>query len=259
MGLVDSHCHVQHDAFDEDREEVIARSLDALDWFVIIGDDIAMSQRAADMARERVYATVAMHPHHADQTDAAALSAIRELAVRPGVVAIGEIGLDYHYMLSTDANQRTALERQLEIAVELEMPVVFHCREAEEDFLRVVEPFHRQLVGAVMHCFGGDAAFAQRCLDWGFHVSFAGNVTFPKAPTLRDAAKIVPLERLLVETDSPYLAPQPVRGKRCEPLFVQHTARFLADLKGVSLEAFAEATTRNAERFYRIRRLSQNT
>ncbi len=252
MRLVDSHCHVQHDAFDADREEVLARALDVLDWLVVIGDTVEMSRCAVELARDRIFATVAMHPHHADQTDAAALEAIRELAVRPSVVALGEIGLDYHYTFSTEEHQRAALQNQLELAVALDLPVVFHCREAERDFIPLVEPFRGRLAGAVMHCFGGGAAFARQCLDWGFHVSFAGNVTFPKAETLREAARVVPMDRLLVETDSPYLAPQPVRGKRCEPAHVLHTARFLAELKGVDFETFVERTTENAARFYRL-------
>ena len=128
--------------------------------------------------------------------------------------------------------------------------MVIHCREAEEDVLHALEPRVRDLRAVVMHCFGGDAAFARRCVDLGFYISFAGNVTFPKAEPLREAARVVPLDRLLVETDSPYLAPKPVRGRRCEPVLVEHTARLLAEIKQVSEEGFAARTTRNAERVF---------
>jgi TatD DNase family protein len=256
MALVDPHCHLQMDAFDADRDEVIARALGALDWLITIGDTLESSRRGLELAaaHDRVYATVGIHPHHGDDASADALAAIEDLAASPNVVAIGEIGLDYHYNFSKPANQRAALERQLELAIRVGLPVVFHCREAEEDFAAIVAPFADRLNGAVMHCFGGDAAFARQSLDWGFYVSFAGNVTFPKAEPLRAAARVVPLERLMVETDSPYLAPQPVRGRRCEPLFVTHTAQFLANVKGVSLEELSAATTANAARLFRISR-----
>ena len=244
--LVDTHCHLGHAAFDADREAVIARALEELAWIVVIGDDVESSLRAADSATERVYATVGIHPHAADRADAAALAAIRDAAARPGVVAIGEIGLDYHYDFSPRDRQREVFQRQLEMAAELRVPVVLHCREAEPDFIARVEPMQKDLAGGVMHCFGGDVAFAERCLSWNFFVSFAGNVTFPKANSLREAARIVPMDRILVETDSPYLAPQAVRGKRCEPIYVRHTAVLLAELKGVLRDEFARQTAANA-------------
>ena len=252
MRLLDSHCHIQHDAFDADREEVIARTLEALEGLVVIGDSVEASRSGVALCRDRIAATVGIHPHHADQATPGELSSIEELALDPGVAAIGEIGLDYHYNYSSPAHQRAAFQSQLEMAIRLKRPVVIHCREAEPDAIAIIEPVHKELVGGVMHCFGGDAAFAERVLTWGFHISFAGNVTYPKAHSLRDAARIVPLDRLLVETDSPYLAPQPVRGKRCEPLHVRHTALFLADLKGTPFEDLARCTTENARRVYAL-------
>lgn len=252
MAFVDTHNHLQHEQFDADRAEVLERALAELDWMVVIGNDLATSQRAVESVRDRVYATVGIHPHDASTATPEVLAEIRRLASQPGVVAIGEIGLDYHYDLSPRDCQRDVLARQLEMAIECAMPVVVHSREAESDTAEILAPIHDRLAGGIMHCFGGDAPFAEQCLAWGFYVSFAGNVTFPKAQKLRDAAQIVPLDRLLVETDSPYLAPQPVRGRRCEPVHVLHTAACLAELKGVTLEELAEATSANARRVFRL-------
>ncbi|NIA13492.1 MAG: YchF/TatD family DNA exonuclease [Nitrospiraceae bacterium] len=250
--LVDTHCHLQLERFDADREAVLSNALEALAWVVVVGDDLESSRAAIEMCGERVYATVGVHPHHAAHVTDETIETLATLAQRPDVVAVGEIGLDYHYDFSPRPDQRAAFERQLGLAARLERPVVIHCREADEDLAAVVEPMLGGLHGGIMHCFGGDAAFAERCLGWGFHISFAGNVTFPKAETLRDAARVVPMDRLLVETDSPYLAPQPVRGKRCEPVHVAHTAAFLADLKNVSLDEFAQRTSENAGHVFSV-------
>ena len=250
MRLVDTHCHLQDRRFDEDREAVLARALDALAWIVVIGDDLATSAQALSCARERVYATVGMHPYHAEAVDDAAIAELRRLAQAPGVVAIGEMGLDYHNEFSPREAQRVAFPRQLALAQELGLPVVVHNRQADDDAYAVLQEAVPALPACVLHCYGSDAAFAERCVELGCYISFAGNATFPKAQPLRDAAAVVPLDRLLVETDAPYLAPQAKRGKRCEPRDVQYTAEALAEVKGVSLEAFAEQTTRNAARVF---------
>jgi len=252
MALVDTHTHLQHPKFDGDRSAVLERALSVLDWLVVVGDDVASSRQGAALAGERVYATVGIHPHNADKANGESLEGIRELASLPGVVAIGEIGLDYHYDVSARDRQREIFRRQLEIAAEFKMPVVIHCREAESDLAAIVEPLHRELAGAVAHCFGGGPGFAEQCLVWDFHISFAGNVTFPRSVALREAARVVPLERLLIETDSPYLAPQPVRGRRCEPAFILHTAAFLANWRNVTLEELSKRTTENARRLFRL-------
>ena len=244
---VDTHCHLQHAAFDGDRAEVLERSLAQLDWLIVIGDSVASSEQGCAMAGPRVHATVGIHPHEAKHADAAALEAIETLARREGVCAIGEIGLDYHYDFSPRDEQRSAFAAQLDLAARLDMPIVIHCREAEEDLAALVESAPVRPRG-VMHCFGGDAAFAERCLGWGLYISFAGNVTFSKAQRLRDAAAVVPVDRLLVETDSPYLAPQPLRGKRCEPPYVQYVGEAIARLKGISSETFAGHVKENALR-----------
>ncbi len=254
MRLVDSHCHLQDARFDADREDVLERALDVVEWLVVIGDDVASSRAAIGMARERVYAAAGLHPHKAQQADAATLAALRSLAQDPRVAALGEIGLDYHYEFAPREAQREALQRQLYTAVELALPVVIHCRDAREDLAGILEPVSGQLAGGVMHCFDGDVRFAERCLAWGFYVSFAGNVTYPKSHELRKAAQAVPLDRLLVETDSPYLPPQAIRGtRRNEPSSVLLVAEAIAQLRGISCEELAEQTTQNAERLFLVR------
>lgn len=254
--FVDTHNHVQMDAFDTDRDAVLARAYERLHWQLMAADTVQSSRAGAALAATMpgLYAAAGIHPHHASNAGAEQLAAIAALTAEPKVIAIGEIGLDYHYLFSPKEDQREAFARQLDMAASLEMPVIIHCREAEQDFLEIAKPFesHFDTHGGVMHCFGGDAAFARTCLAMGLYISFAGNVTFPKAKELREAAACVPLERLLVETDAPYLAPQPVRGKRCEPVHVVHTAEFLAAFLGVPIEQLATATTANACTLFRI-------
>lgn len=252
MRLVDSHCHLQSARFHEDRDAVLARSLARLDWLVVIGDDLPSSEAAVALVQPRLYATVGVHPYYAKDLDDALLASIAALARQNGVVALGEIGLDYFNEYSPRADQARAFEQQLALACELDLPVVIHNREADADTLAILKNFANRLPGCVMHCFGSDAAVAEACVDLGFYVSFAGNVTFPKAESLRAAAAVVPLERLLVETDAPYLAPVPLRGKRCEPHQVEHTAAFLAAFKGVPEDVFGAQTTANAHALYRV-------
>ena len=249
--LVDTHCHVQDAAFDDDRAEALARARSELGALIVVGDDLESSRRALGLARGNVYAAVGMHPYHADWVGPAALAEIRDLAEHPGVVAIGETGLDYYrYSKASKASQRAALEHQLGLAREMGLPVIIHNRDAHEDLAEILDGWAGDLPAGVMHCFAGDPSFVERTVRWGFHISFAGNVTFPKAEALREAAREVPMDRLLVETDSPYLAPQPVRGRRCEPIHVVHTARVLAELHGLPFEEFVARTTENARRLF---------
>ncbi len=253
MPLVDSHCHLQDSAFEPDRAEVLSRALETLDWLLVIGDDLPTSRAAVDLTQPCVYASVGIHPYHADAVDAQALEELRTLAQSPYVVAIGEIGLDYFKHNDTPRDiQQTSFEQQLDLAASLELPVVIHNRDSDEDLSAILEAHHARLAGGVMHCFAGSTAFVERVLTWGFYISFAGNATFPKAEELRIAAQAVPLDRLLVETDAPYLAPQPVRGKRCEPAFVRHTAEALAKVLGVNFETLSAATAENAARLFRV-------
>lgn len=251
--LVDTHCHLQSEAFDEDRAEATARALDVADWLVVIADDLPNARKGLALAEanDRIYAAVGVHPYHVGGLDDAALVELRALCAHPKAVALGEIGLDYYQYCDTPRDiQHRAFRLQLELACETGLPVVIHDREAHGDCLAILREYAARLPGCVMHCFSGDAAFAEACLALGFHISFAGNATYPKAEMLRDAARAVPMDRLLVETDSPYLAPKPVRGKRCEPAFIVHTARLLAEVKGLDEAAFAAQTSANAARFF---------
>ncbi len=244
MKLVDSHCHLDDEKFDSDREQVMERARAAgVEMMMAIGTgselDVAIRQA------ERypfVYATIGVHPHDASKATAETFAQLRDLASHPKVLAVGEIGLDYHYDFSPRDVQQSVFERQLEIAAEFAKPIVIHTREAWEDTLSRVTALPH---GGIMHCFTGGREQAAQALELGFHLSFGGVLTFPKAEELRQAARIVPEERLLVETDCPYLAPVPHRGKRNEPAYVVDTARRLAEVRGVTLQAIAECTTRN--------------
>lgn len=250
MALVDTHCHLQHEKFSEDRDAVLARSLEVLDWLVVIGNDLDDSEALLPLLSDRVYGAVGIHPYHAKNYDQATEDQLRDWLFLPGIVALGETGLDYFNEFSPRADQARSFEAQLALAVACKKPVVIHNREADADCLAILRNFAQDLPGCIMHCFGSGPEVAEECVDLGFYVSFAGNVTFPKAQLLRDAAAVVPDDRILVETDAPYLAPPPLRGKRCEPHFVQHTAACLAAERGMSVEDFGALTTQNASHVY---------
>lgn len=246
MKFADTHCHLYDDAFNEDRDAVLTRSLEALEFIVVIGDGMESSLKAHALTGERVYCAVGAHPYHAADVNDAFIDELRVLAKMPGVVAIGEIGLDYYNWVSSAEIQQAAFRRQLDLAVELQLPVVIHNRESHADVATILDEYAPRLRGGIMHCFAGTPNFVEQCVGWNFHVSFAGNVTYPKAQELRDSAMVVPLDKLLVETDSPYLAPKPLRGKRCEPGYVQHTGEAVAALRGIPTDEFAALTTANA-------------
>ncbi|MCC6585145.1 MAG: TatD family hydrolase [Bryobacterales bacterium] len=250
MKLVDSHCHLDDEKFQADRGAVIERAREAgVDWMLAIGTgngppDLEAAVRLAE-ADPRMLATVGVHPHDAAKADDTTIPRLTGLLALPKVVAIGEIGLDYHYDFSPRHRQRAVFEAQLKVAAEQRKPIIIHTREAWPDTFELLERYFRPAVGGIMHCFTGGPEEAERSLQLGFHISFAGIVTYPKATDVQAAAKLVPLDRLLVETDSPYLAPVPHRGKRNEPAMVVATAKRLAELRGEAFETIAEATTRN--------------
>ena len=251
MRLVDSHCHLDDEKFAADREAVIDRARAAgVERIVAIGTgdpaDLEVGIRLAE-AHAGFYATVGVHPHDAAKAAPSAFDRLRALAGHAKVVAIGEIGLDYHYDFSPRDVQQHVFREQLRLAAGVGKPVVIHTREAWEDTLRLIDetPPAR---GGIMHCFTGGPEEARQCLDRGFHLSFGGVLTFPKAENVREAARITPDDRLLVETDAPYLAPVPHRGKRNEPAFVVETLKRLAELRGESAEEMAALTTDNFER-----------
>ncbi len=251
MRLVDSHCHLDDAKFDADREQVIERALAAgVERLMAIGTgngppDLETGIRQAERY-PFIFATVGVHPHDASKATTGTFARLRDLAGHPKVPAIGEIGLDYHYDFSPRDVQREVFARQLEIAAEAGKPVVIHTREAWADTLALLRSGWRG--GGIMHCFTGDAEQAREALDLGFHLSFGGVLTFSKADAVRDAARVTPDERLLIETDCPYLAPVPHRGKRNEPAFAVEVARRLAEVRGRTPEEIAALTTRNFER-----------
>jgi len=252
--LADSHCHLDHEQFDGDRDAVIERALAAgVECMVAIGTgdgppDLETGIRLADRY-PAIYATVGVHPHDASKAERETFQRLAELLRHPKVVALGEIGLDYHYDFSPRDVQRDVFVEQMRVASDAAKPIVIHTREAWEDTLSLIEK-HWTPTGlpGIMHCFSGGPAEAARCIELGFYLSFGGIVTFPKALELQEAARTAPADRILVETDAPYLAPVPRRGKRNEPAFVVETARKLAGLRGETLETIAAATTANFRR-----------
>ncbi|MDQ5835884.1 MAG: TatD family hydrolase [Acidobacteriota bacterium] len=259
--FVDSHAHIDGEEFDADRDEVVARARAAGVGAILnvgTGDPHAGNfERAVAVALkyEGVYAAAGVHPHDARLYDEAAERRLLEIVRRgPPVVAWGEIGLDYHYDHSPRDVQRTVFAAQLRLARAEGLPVIVHTREADEETAEILRAELTQAgAGGVMHCFGGGPALAETALELGFMISFAGNVTFKKAENLREVARAVPPERLLVETDCPYLAPVPLRGRRNEPAFVVETARFLADLRGVEPEELGRVTSENFARLFRLK------
>jgi TatD DNase family protein len=249
--LVDSHVHLDDVKFDADREQIIERALAAgVECMMAIGTgngppDLEVAVRLADR-HPSIYATIGVHPHDASKATPETWTRLRELSAHPKVLAVGEIGLDYHYDFSPRDVQRAVFEQQLALAAECGEPIVIHTREAWDDTLAILRAHWHG--GGIMHCFTGDEAQARQAIDLGFHLSFGGVLTFPKAAEVRQAARLAPEDRLLIETDCPYLAPVPHRGKRNEPAFVVETARRLAEVRGVPPEAIAAATTRNFER-----------
>ena len=253
--LIDTHCHVQMRQFAADRERVIASAFSGgVGRLIVPGTDVETSKAALDLAEQyagRIFAGVGVHPHDASTLTPQALIELRALAQQPSVVAIGEIGLDYYRDLSPRDSQRDALIAQLGLARELDLPVIVHNRESHDDMIALLRAYGAGVRG-VFHCFIGDRAMANDALNLGFYLSFAGPLTYPRNEELRDVAAWAPADRILVETDSPYLSPQPLRGKRNEPQHVALVARTLAQARGVTDEEIADLTTRNASNLFRL-------
>jgi TatD DNase family protein len=256
--MIDSHAHLYFDRFDADRDAVIERARAAgVAAIINVGIDPETSRAAIELARRHADLRAAAGIHPASRIDDldAALDEVRRLAQQHAgaVVAIGEIGLDFHWDEVPRQEQYPRLEAQLALARELELPVIFHCRDALPELLRVLEA-EPALPRGVFHCFAGGPDEARRALELGFHVSFAGNVTYPNAAALRESARAVPPEKLLLETDAPFLAPRPLRGKRNEPAFVVHTRDLLAGLHGLEPPAFGELAARTTRALFRLER-----
>jgi TatD DNase family protein len=272
--LIDSHAHLDSARYDADREAMLKAALQAGVGTVLsigIGDGPDTMHRALDLCREyagrsdvpRLYATAGVHPDDAAKLDALALDTLNRLLAEPEVIACGEIGLDYYWDTAPRAVQQEAFIEQMECAAGHRLPIVIHCRAAEragtgdtaawDDTLDLLDRHWRQTgLGGILHCFAGTAEHARRAIDWGFLISFAGNLTFPKAQAIRDAAQAMPLTSLLVETDAPFLTPVPMRGQRNEPAYVTGTAAKLAELLNVGADEIAQITTHNFEKLMRI-------
>lgn len=257
--LIDTHCHLDMKLFDSDRNEVVKRAKeDGIEYIINIGSDREGNIKGLKVSNEypHVFSSVGIHPHDAKTLDERLFNEIKEWAQKPKVVAIGEIGLDYHYLHSPKKVQIDTFKKQIALAKELSLPIIVHSREAREDTLDILKKEAKWIPG-VMHCFSGDMDMAKQVIEIGFYISFAGQVTFKKAEELREVAKAIPDERLLIETDAPYLSPVPKRGKRNEPSYLKHTAQALADIRGVTLEDIARITSLNAKRLFKIGEISE--
>lgn len=255
MDLVDSHCHLADARLRGDAGGIIARArIAGVRTIISVGaiGPVETDRLAVELAEcnRDVYAVVGVHPHDASACSDMRIAELRELAASPKVVAIGESGLDFHYMHSPQQAQEDSLRRHLALAAELDKPIVIHCRDAEERLATIVRETGMPPRGGVIHCFTGNAASARAFLALGFYISFSGILTFRNAAQVREAALLVPLERMMVETDAPYLAPEPHRGKRNEPAYVLHTLEVLARIRGVHTDVLAQATTQNSRRLF---------
>jgi len=252
--LIDSHSHIGDADFDADREAVVARAREAgVETILVVGvmDGRGSHTRALDSAQQfGLPCAVGVHPHEARLGSEADFQELADLAVGRRIVAVGEIGLDFHYDHSPRDVQSQVFARQIRLARELRLPIIVHTREADPETLAILQAEHAGEVGGVIHCFIGGPELAQRTLELGFHISFSGILTFPRAEGLRAIAREVPLDRLLIETDAPYLAPPPHRGRRNEPAFVRRVAETLAQCRGCSVAELAQATADNFRRCF---------
>jgi len=251
--LVDTHCHLDFPEFDQDRDEVIKRAnLSGIDYIINIGSSIEGSRKSLELAKKYacIYAAIGIHPHEADRSGKEAVREIRKLASGDKVVAIGEIGLDYYRNFSRQENQQPLFISLIELTKELGLPLVLHSRQAEEDTLKILMRYLP--LNAVVHCFSGNESFLKQCLELGFFVSFTCNITYKKAENLRIVAKATPLDRIMLETDCPYLSPEGQRGKRNEPQAIKLLAEEIARIKAISAEEVANITTANAKRFFKL-------
>lgn len=252
--LADTHCHLDFPEFDKDRDEVVKRAkLSGIDYIINIGSTIEGSKKSCELALKYscIYATVGIHPHEADSVDKPAIAAIGELARKDKVVAIGEIGLDYFKNYSQSKNQRPLFISLIKLAKDFALPIVLHSRQAEDDILKILKEF--MPLQCVVHCFSGDENFLKNCLDLGFLISFTCNVTYKKAQNLRNVVRVAPLDRIMLETDAPYLSPEGLRGERNEPLNVKCLADEIARIKALGFEEVAKVTTANAKTFFNLK------
>ncbi len=256
MQLIDTHCHLTFDDLAGDIEGVIERSRRAgVTTWLTVGTDPSENQKAVELTNkfENLYAAVGIHPHDAKDVTADTIIQLKELAQNVKVVAIGETGLDYYYDNSPRQDQRRVFAQQLRIAAELNLPVIIHSRKAFDETIEILDQHGQDVRKVVFHCFSGSAEQAKIILSKGYHISFTGVVTFKNANKTREAAKAVPLERLMLETDCPYMSPEPMRKQKInEPALLIHTAKFLADLKAMDLEDFVQKITATSRAFFNL-------
>ncbi len=256
MGLFDTHAHLYDKAFDRDREEIIAKVFETVDYVVTPSEDLETSQKAVALAETypQIYAAVGIHPQLTKDASEEILVAIADLAkTHPKVKAIGEIGLDYYYLYTEKEVQKQWFARQIDMAKELDLPILIHDRDAHGDTVDILKAHKGGALRGILHCFSGSLETAKELMKLGFYISFAGPVVFPKSIKLKEVAKEIPMDRILIETDSPYLTPPPYRGKRNDPSNVFYVAEEIAKLKGMDLSDFVEQTKKNAMDIYGIR------
>jgi len=253
--LFDTHVHLNDDQYAEDLDEVIARAKKSgVEYMVVVGFDRKTIEKALEIINEHefIYASVGWHPVDAIDMTEDDLIWLEEIAAHPKVVALGEMGLDYHWDKSPKEIQKEVFRKQIRLAKKIKMPIIIHNRDATQDIIQILQEENAEEVGGIMHCFSGSAEVAKQCLDLNFYISLGGPVTFKNAKKPKEVAIQVPLDRLLIETDCPYLAPHPYRGKRNEPSYVRLVAEQIADLKGMNLEEVVDITTANAKKVFGI-------
>lgn len=251
MKLVDTHCHLDNEKFDEDRLEVIERIKENLEFCVNIGYDLASSKKSLELAKEYdfIYAVIGVHPIDIAEYSEEVEKELEILGKNPKVVAIGEIGLDYHWMTEPKEVQQGRFKRQLELAERLNKPVVIHTRDAMEDTVNILKEYPN--ITGVIHCYPGSLETAKQLVD-RFYLGIGGTLTFKNSKKAVEVVKDIPLDRIVIETDCPYLTPEPFRGKRNEPIYVEYVAKKIAEIKEISVEDITKVTTENAKKLYRI-------
>lgn len=254
--LIDSHAHLDDERFDRDRDELI-KSLgkNGISTVINIGADLPSSIKSVKLSEQydNIYAAVGVHPHSASEMDEGTIEVLKAFSSREKVVAIGEIGLDYYYDNSPRDVQRIWFRRQMKLAKEVNLPIVVHSREANQETIDMIKAESDGKLTGVIHCYSGSVELMKEYIKLGYYISLGGPVTFKNAKTPKEVAKVVPIDRLLVETDSPYLTPEPHRGKRNEPLYVRHVAAMIAELRGMTIEELARATSENTKRLFNLR------
>jgi len=255
--LIDTHCHLDFKDFNDDRSDVLKRAWDSGVMYIInVGSSMEGTARSIQIAGDNdfIYAAIGIHPHEADSVSENDIRLFAGFLDKPKVVAIGEIGLDYYKNISSRENQKKLFISLLKTAKDADLPLIIHNREAHADMIDILKNIAGDSVKGVMHCFSGDRMFLKKCMDMGFFISFTCNITYKNAGKLREIVKLVPMDRLLLETDAPFLAPQDFRGKRNEPMHVRCAAEEVARIKGLDFNKVAEMTTDNATKLFRLQK-----